>query len=101
MVADLRMKALRLEEKEDWGAARDAWQRAIAELGDAAGPITEAMRTEFAARALTAHHRADEPYDRPAFKTQALAETKPGDDPDPGAAQPLDPGETQTTSGAI
>jgi len=94
------MKAIRLEEAENWAAARDAWHLALAALSSMSGPIVEATRHEFAARAKVAHDRADEPFDRPAFKEQSAAEIDPAEDPDPGAAKSLDPGETQGSSGA-
>jgi hypothetical protein len=93
------MKALRLEENEDWGNARDAWHRALGGLEALEGSVVAAMRHEFLARARSAGDRADEPPDQPAFKTEALTE-KPAD-PDPGAAAHLDAGETQGKSGAI
>jgi hypothetical protein len=103
-VAGLRMKALRLEENEDWLAASVAWHDAIDALKLQGGPFIKILHSEFEARALAAQSRADEPMaavqSLDKVETRAKTDEKSDAERTPSAVTHLDAGPTQGDTGA-
>ena len=103
-VAELRMKALRFEEKQDWPAARDAWNATLDALKSMQGGLVQAMHHEFSARARSADVLSDEPMGnvQPTHIVEGLVKDdgKSLTERDPGAVSHLDAGPTQGDTGA-
>lgn len=98
-IAELRMRALRLEESDLWAEASDAWCEVVQQAKEAKGLLVTAMRAEFGARYAAALRRADEgmAFVLPLFRVE---ENVKNPEVAESAVKPLDAGPTQGSTGA-